>query len=45
MTAVALYAVRLVEPVSELVECIEAIKLIRKGEFPMKIPKRLSPFL
>jgi hypothetical protein len=31
--------------VSELVECIEAIKLIRKGEFPMKIPKRLSPFL
>jgi DNA-binding NarL/FixJ family response regulator len=31
--------------VSELVECIEAVKLIRKGEFPMKIPKRLSPFL
>lgn len=31
--------------VNELVECIEAIRLIRKGEFPMRIPKRLSPFL
>ena len=31
--------------VSEFVECIEAVKLIRKGEFPKKIPKRLSPFL
>jgi len=31
--------------VSEVVECIDAIRLIRKGEFPPKIPKRLSPFL
>ncbi|QQP90537.1 hypothetical protein IGS68_04590 [Skermanella sp. TT6] len=31
--------------VNELVECVEAIRLIRKGEFPMRIPKRLSPFL
>ncbi|UEM22080.1 hypothetical protein JL100_004765 [Skermanella mucosa] len=31
--------------VGELVECIDAIRLIRKGEFPMRIPRQLSPFL